>query len=153
VLFGMLAFFAVTTGVNAIMIYQAVRTFGGVETADAYRLGLAYNRRIAEGEQQAQSGWSDRIEVGGTPARVRVSMLGQGGEPLRGLEVKARIGRPASNRDDMNITLAEIEPGIYASPVAALSAGTWIADITATASGASSETGVYRARRRIWLKP
>ena len=45
------------------MIYKALTTFGGVETPDAYRKGLAYNQRIAAEEAQAGLGWHDELSL------------------------------------------------------------------------------------------
>jgi nitrogen fixation protein FixH len=153
VLFGMIAFFAVTMGVNGVMVYAALTTFAGIETSDAYRRGLAYNRRIAEGEQQSGSGWSDRVDVADDPPRLRVAIRGRDGRPLTGLIVRARIGRPATDRYDRDLTLAEAAPGDYASPLEAVGAGSWVADIRVAQNGKESETIVFRARRRLWLKP
>jgi nitrogen fixation protein FixH len=61
VLLVFLGFFATIFLVNGIMVYAALSTFGGLEIADAYRKGLAYNARIAEGQAQAQRGWRDSV--------------------------------------------------------------------------------------------
>jgi nitrogen fixation protein FixH len=75
VLIVFLGFFATIFLVNGIMIYDALSTFGGIETADAYRKGLAYNARIAEGAAQAQRGWRDNLAYASETQRVRVEVL------------------------------------------------------------------------------
>src|SRR3954468_20640724 len=41
------SFFAVVAAVNAVMVWAAVRTFGGVETESSYQAGLAFAREAA----------------------------------------------------------------------------------------------------------
>jgi nitrogen fixation protein FixH len=153
VLLGMIAFFAVTLAVNSFMIYQAVSTFGGIETADAYRRGIAYNRRIAEGDQQSATGWSDRVEIARDPSRLLVSMRDRDGEPVIGLAMTAKIGRPATDLYDAEVKLREIGPGEYVAEIAAPGTGSWIADILASRSAEEPARLNYQARRRLWVKP
>jgi nitrogen fixation protein FixH len=58
VLVAMVSFFAVVTAVDGIMIYQAISTFGGLETKDAYRKGLSYNQVLRPCRPNR---WVDRI--------------------------------------------------------------------------------------------
>src|SRR4051794_24048366 len=51
VLVGLVAFFAAVAGVNAVMIWAAVSTFGGVETESSY-LGRA---RLCPGDRRGRS--------------------------------------------------------------------------------------------------
>jgi nitrogen fixation protein FixH len=52
--FGMLVgFFAVVIGVNAVMIQQAISTFGGLETESSYRAGQLFEREVVQGAGRA----------------------------------------------------------------------------------------------------
>ena len=52
VLFWLLGFFAVTIGVNAVMVRVATKTFGGVETESSYKAGLVFKQDIEAAAQQ-----------------------------------------------------------------------------------------------------
>ena len=153
VLLAMLAFFGTIIAVDSVLIYKAVSTFGGVENVNAYREGLAYNQRIAVDEKQAALGWQDRVEARGTPLRVSVSLQDRDGVALARRHVVADVGRPATNRFDRTLKLAEVSPGVYEAAFVDAEPGTWVVDLRVSAS---SETGAaldYQVRRRLWIAP
>jgi nitrogen fixation protein FixH len=151
VLAAFVAFFLVIVAADATMIYAAISTFGGVDNKNAYRDGLAYNTRIARAEQQSETGWRAELEVTASPARLRLSMVDRDGAAVPGLDVAAKVTRPATNRYDAAIGLAETAPGIYEAPVADREPGSWIVAIAASERG---NNGVaFEMRRRLWLKP
>ena len=127
-----LGFFATIFLVNGVMIYEALSTFGGLETADAYRKGLAYNARIAEDAAQAQRGWRDSLAYVPGTQRVRVEVTDAAGAGVTGLVLAGEIGRPATEA-------AGLEPGW------------WTVDIEGR-GGAASDV-VYAARERLWIRP
>ena len=92
VLLVFLGFFTTIFLVNGIMVYAALSTFGGLETADAYRKGLAYNARIAEGQAQAQRGWRDSVCYVLDTQRVRVEVTDPRVRASRGSRSRARSG-------------------------------------------------------------
>jgi nitrogen fixation protein FixH len=47
--------------VNAVMITYAIGTFPGLQTEDAYRKGLAYNRTLAAAREQEERGWQATV--------------------------------------------------------------------------------------------
>ena len=146
-----LAFFAAVFVVNGAMIYSALSTHTGLVANEPYRKGLHYNERIAADERQARLGWTDKIDVG-RDGRLRAVLADGGGRPVVGLKVEAVLGRPATNRHDVGLTLAETAPGRYEAQTAPLAEGAWLLALEArTASNA--EDPVYRSRRRLWLKP
>jgi nitrogen fixation protein FixH len=150
VLAGFLAFFGVVLAVNGAMIYSAVSTHTGVVAIEPYRKGLHYNDRIAESERQDRLGWTLALDVrldGG----VLLRLADDDGRPVRGLKISASLGRPSTNRHDVALTLVETEPGAYAAATPRLSAGSWLFAFEAMRSGSSDP--VFRARRRLWLKP
>lgn len=152
VLMCFLGFFGTIFAVDGFMIYQAVSTFGGVETPDAYRKGLEYNTSIAQDERQTALGWRDDTKFTGTPERLQVMLRDKEDAAVAGKRVLATIGRPATNRQDVTVTLAETAPGLYEAVFPGAVEGTWIVDLSAYDGGSSNEP-VYQARRRAWIKP
>jgi nitrogen fixation protein FixH len=152
VLFAFLGFFAVFASVDIFMIYRALSTFGGVDNVNAYRDGLAYNSRIAQGEQQDKAGWHDSLELLAAPQRLRLQILNSDGRPVSDAGVHATIGRPATNRFDLELPLRRTEPGVFEADVASLEAGTWVVTVEAFKSG-EQQKPFYEMRRRVWLKP
>lgn len=154
VLLSMLAFFGVIIVADAIMIYTALSTFGGVDNANAYRDGLAYNTRIAREERQAALGWHDKVELLSDPSRLRVSLKNPAGAAPAAVRVEATLGRPATNRADTQLRLVEVTPGVFEAPVADSSGpGTWIATVRAFQADEAATEPVYQTRRRLWVAP
>ncbi len=155
VLLVFLGFFATIFLVNGIMIYDAPSTFGGIETANAYRKGLAFNARIAEGAAQAQRGWRDSIAYASETQRVRVEVTDPAGAGVPGLVISGEIGRPATDRYDRKLEFAQVGPGTYEADAAGLEPGWWTVDIEGrggAAPGAGSKV-LYEAKERLWIKP
>lgn len=154
VLAAMLSFFGIIIVADATMIYKAVSTFGGVDNANAYRDGLAYNTRIARETRQAALGWTDAVELSPDPARLRISLKdAAGGRTPSGLKVEARLGRPATNAADVTVRLAEATSGVFEAPLEqAPGAGAWIVTVRAFASDDAPDP-VFEVRRRLWVAP
>jgi nitrogen fixation protein FixH len=144
-------FFATIVAVDGFMIYQAVTTFGGLES-DAYRKGLSYNERIERQEEQASIGWNDEVSVAGTPARLRVVLTDHDKDGVAGQRLVAKVGRPTTDRFDKVLNLAETGAGVYEAAIGEMIGGAWIVDISAY-SGADDAVPSYQARRRIWIGP
>ena len=154
VLAAFVGFFSIVFAMNSVMIYQAVTTFGGLETKDAYRKGLAYNERIADAEAQAKLGWEAAVTVAAERDGVTVQMTGRDREPITGLDITGTIGRAATNRFDRAVTLRETAPGIYTiSGEAPMEAGAWIASLSATRAVEDSGEQRLDIRRRLWVTP
>ncbi len=153
VLFAMVAFFGTIIAVDSILIYKAVSTFGGVENVNAYREGLAYNQRIEIDEQQAALGWQDRVEARGTPLRLSVSLDDRDGVALARRRVVADVGRPATNRFDRTLRLAEVSPGVYEAAFADAEPGTWVVDLRVSTRSEDGAAPDYQVRRRLWIAP
>jgi nitrogen fixation protein FixH len=151
VLAGLIAFFLLVLAANGAMIYTALSTFGGLDNANAYRDGLAYNARISAASAQAERGWQGNVETFTDPPRLRISLLDQSGAPVTGLVLKASVARPATNRYDAPLALRETGPGLFEASLAEVAPGNWILSYEASA-GPNGET-LYRARKRLWLKP
>jgi nitrogen fixation protein FixH len=152
VLLAFVGFFAIVFAANGLMIYQAVSTFGGLDTADAYRKGLAYNERIAAAAAQAARGWSDKLDYGADTKRLRVFLSDRSGAAVSGLRVTAELKRPATNRFDQQLFLAQTGPGVYEVDAPGLEAGWWTVGLRALAPE-GDDAALYESRRRLWIKP
>jgi nitrogen fixation protein FixH len=148
----LICFFATVFAVDGFMVYRAVSTFGGVETPDAYRKGVAYNQTIAREEAQAQRGWSDDMKVVGSPQRLQVLLRDKDGVAVAGKRLTAALGRPATDRYDVALSLHELDPGHYEAALPGVGEGTWLVDISAYDNESPGEPA-YQARRRAWIKP
>ncbi len=62
------------------------------------------------------------------------------------------LGRPSTIAGEQKLKLAEVEPGVYAAASKAVEAGTWLFAVEARRAD-NAEEPIYRARRRLWLKP
>jgi nitrogen fixation protein FixH len=132
------------------MIYTALSTHTGLVANEPYRKGLAYNERIAADERQAHLGWSDAVELGRDGA-VTLALSWPDGRPVSGLQVAGVLGRPATNRQDIPLTLAETAPGRYQARAGAVAEGGWLVSLEARRQGEAEP--IFRARRRLWLDP
>lgn len=151
VLYSLIAFFGVVFAVNGVFLYSALKTNTGVVANEPYRKGLAYNERIAADERQKALGWQDEASFTGD-GRVSVVMKGADGQPVSGLVMEATLGRPSTTAGEHKLRLAEIAPGSYAATVAGAAPGTWLFALEARRAD-NAEEPIYRARRRLWLKP
>lgn len=151
VLFLVLGFFAVIIATDTWLVYKAVSTFGGIETDDAYRKGLAYNDRIAEERAQAALGWTKEARIEGD--ELRVSIRDKDGKGVSNLQITAVTGRPATNVKDRSLRLTEIAPGEYMASVGALDAGNWVAVMEVREALSGSDRVVYQSKVRLWKAP
>jgi nitrogen fixation protein FixH len=145
VLAGILGFFGVIFAVNGIFLYHALSTHNGAERVGAYERGLRYNDTLAEERAQVALGWSHRMTA--NASRIDLHMTGQAGNPVRGLEIDGRVGRPAASRFDRAVTFTETAPGHYTARVD-LAEGGWIATLSARRPGQT-----YSLKERVWLPP
>ncbi len=152
-LFAFLGFFVLVFLVNGVLIYEAVSTFGGLETPDAYRKGLAYNERIAKGAAQDERGWRDTLAYVAELQRVRVDITDPAGAGVPGLVISGEIGRPATDRFDRRLEFTQTGPGTYEADASGLEPGWWTLDLEAKKSAAAGGDVLYEARERLWIKP
>jgi nitrogen fixation protein FixH len=153
VLIAIVAFFGVVFAVNAYFIRAALSTHTGVVANEPYRKGLKYNERIAEGEQQALLGWRDEIALSPDGQALTVRLVDKNGAPVRGLAVKAILGRPATTAEDAVLPLVENDAGRYEAATGLREPGGYIASIEVSNSAGEGAAVVYRARTRLWQKP
>ena len=138
---GVVAFFVVIVGVNAVFLTMAYRTHPGQVAPRPYEAGLLYNTELERLRVQEALGWRAALEA--RPDAVIVLLQDREGQPLRGLKVTATLLRPATEQGRNVLTLTETAPGQYSGPRAGLS-GVWDARIDATGGGHS-----FMAERRL----
>jgi nitrogen fixation protein FixH len=152
VLLAVLGFFGVVFLVNGIFLYAALSTYTGVVAQEPYRKGLQYNERIAAGERQTELGWADEVMLTRTPDSLILVLRDAAGTPVSGLFVKGVLGRPSTNRHDVDVSLTETAPGRYSAPLPTIEPGAWLATLEAVWPGTGNSEPVYRLRKRLWLK-
>ncbi|MEZ5925840.1 MAG: FixH family protein [Hyphomicrobiaceae bacterium] len=150
VLAALLAFFAIMLIANSIFVYFAITTFGGIDTEDAYRKGLAYNATLAEAESQSGLGWRTALSYDETGRAIQVRIADSQDAPVVGLRLSGRLLHPASSRLDQAIDrFEERAGGLYVLPAEPSSRGAWIVELVAQ----SSTSAPFRMRHRLWLPP
>lgn len=148
VLICLLLFFALVTGMNAVMMHAAVSTFGGLETQSAYQAGLAFARESAAAAAQDAKRWQveARVAAAAGARLVEVTARDEAGRPLTGLSAAARLAHPTDKRLDRPVELAETGAGRFQGR-SDVPAGQWTFTIELTRDGAR----MFRSRHRIIL--
>lgn len=121
--------FAVVLIANLTMMFAATGSFPGLVVQNSYVASQGFDRKTAA---QRALGWTASAEY--ADGRLTVAMTGRDGAPLGGIAVAARVGRPASDRDDVYLDLVEAEggaPGTYAGDLG-LGQGMWRVEIIGT---------------------
>lgn len=149
VLWSLIGFFGVMFVVNAILVYLAVATFSGGDTSDPYRKGLDYNATLKADERQAERGWQTEVAYDKKAERLQLSVLDKNAAPITGLRVGAKLSRPATDKEDRQIALAEMSQGVYAATVD-LAPGVWVISV-ASRGAHESRSAAYRLKRRLFV--
>lgn len=126
----LLLFFGVIITVNGIFIYQAEKTWRGLESKHAYEEGLAYNRTLAAAEAQKALGWQTALDL--TAQGLNLRVLDRDGAPVAGLVPRATIARPADEASDRSVTLRERGNGHYEAALTLPYRGQWLVTLEMT---------------------
>ena len=153
VFLGMIGFFAVVLAVNGIFLGLALSTDTGIVANEPYRKGLKYNERIAADERQLALGWTSAISFDAGSGKLVTVFKDGNGTALTGLSAKVLVGRAATNREDAVANLIEVSPGRYEADVTLHEFGGYVANLEVSDPSMPPGVVVYRARRRLWLKP
>jgi nitrogen fixation protein FixH len=111
-----IAFFGVIAVVNAVMVYAATTTFGGLETESAYKEGLAFGRQIEAARTQAALHWqvvAHLSHANSHATAISMNVRDQAGAPLSGLDATVRLVHPTDKRFDRAINVKETAPGSF----------------------------------------
>lgn len=148
VLLWLIAFFAVVSLANGILIRAAVTTFGGVETASSYQAGLAFTREAAAARAQDALHWQVKASVRPFAERtlVEIDARDAAGRPLPGLQASVNLSHPADRRADQPVTLSEDVSGHFRGTAAPI-AGQWDVVIELSRDGER----LFRSRNRVVL--
>jgi nitrogen fixation protein FixH len=149
--FGLLVgFFAVVIGVNAVLVHEAISTFGGMEADGSYRAGQLFGREVALAKAQDAQQW--RVEAEVRPASDGNALLDivardAAGLPLAGMDASARFERPTDRRLDHAVSVSEDQPGRFRGS-AKISSGQWDLVIELSRHGER----LFRSRNRVVLR-
>jgi nitrogen fixation protein FixH len=149
VLIGLIVFFAVVAGVNAVMIGAAVSTFGGVETESSYKAGLAFAREMTAAQAQDQRHWQVhativRIEHG---QRIEIRAQDAGDHALADVEATVQLAHPTDRRADRSVALTALSAGRFSGATDAPE-GQWDLVIELVRDG----DRLFRSKSRVRLR-
>jgi len=121
-------FFATIIAVNLTLAVFANTTWSGLIVKNGYVASQQYNDVLAQARAQRTLGWTADLAIeNGT---LVFTILDRNGAKIPGLDVAARIGRPAHDNEDADIRFSPRTGGVYiAGP--ALGEGQWDVDVIA----------------------
>jgi len=150
VLFCFLGFFGVVVAANAVLVRAATTTFGGVETASAYKAGLAFNREIAAARAQEARHWTvdaNLARASADDATLSVTVRGRDGTAPPAITLVARLAHPADARRDKPVVVREIAPGVFSGTIQT-DRGQW--DLSIEIS--RDDERLFRSKSRVTLR-
>jgi len=150
VLVTLVAFFLVVAAVNAVMATLAIRTFGGLESDNAYKAGLEFSRELnAAREQQARNIAvdisSERLASGKTRFKLTVANLDRA--TAADLRASIEFRHPADRKHDHSVVLSRSADGSYVGETQ-IEAGQWNARLSLDHNGER----VFRSVNRLVVK-
>lgn len=140
------AFFGTVITVNMVMAFFATGTFPGLVVANSYVASQNYNELLEKARAQDAAGWQHGLET--QDGIVRFTLADRSGEPVTGLDVSARIGRPSSLQYDREFPFVARDVGAYETEEA-LPPGMWEVDLEAWQSGEL----LFRRTEDIFVRP
>jgi len=144
-------FFAVMFVANGTMVYYAVTTFTGVETNNAYRRGLQYNKKIEAAAKQRALGWTAALEVEQRPplaARITLNLTDRDTRALSGADIDVTFVRPTHEGSDFSATLSAVGAGRYRMDARFPLPGQWDVRLDIV-----HPDGTYAMKERIFVRP
>ncbi len=144
-------FFAVMFVANGTMVYYAVTTFSGVETNNAYRRGLQYNKKLEAAAVQRALGWTAALEVEQRPplaARITLDLSDRDDRALDGANVAVTFIRPTHEGSDFAATLSSAGAGRYRMDASFPLPGQWDVRLDI-----DHPRGSYAMKERIFIRP
>src|SRR3954452_15293466 len=146
VLICLVAFFAVISMVNGIMIRAAITTFGGVETGSAYQAGQDFKHEAQALRAQDALHWRVKasVRLAGGKTVVEIDASDAADRPIAGLAGTALRQRPTSSREDLAVALSEDSSGHFRGAAGAV-VGQWDVLIELSRGGER----IFRSRNRV----
>lgn len=146
--------FLIVIAVNGILIFEAVRSFSGLETDSAYEKGLHYNQALAAAANNARIGWHaepivrpGRIAGKAADRELEIVVTDRAGAPVTGLQVQAILVRPTNAGMDTPLSLTDRGNGHYGAVFTPKGLGNWDLRISARSGDTS-----WQQIQRIFLK-
>ena len=149
VLFYLLSFFGVVTGVNGVMIYAALSTMRGVDTESAYQAGRMFEQDVAMLKSQDARHWQVDAKLTPAPDGTGLELVARddAGHVLTGMTASASFERPTDRGLDRNVALTENSAGQYYGK-AQLIPGQWDLVIAISRQGQQ----LFRSKNRFVLR-
>ena len=149
VLIWLIGFFGIVAIVNAIMIREAISTFGGVETASSYQAGLKFEQDAAAARAQDARRWrvNANVRLAGGKTLFDIDARDAAAAPLAGLTAVAVLHHPTDARGDHQVTLGEDSAGHFHAAIEP-AAGQWDLVIELSRDGVR----LFRSRNRVVLQ-
>jgi len=148
--------FLIVIAVNGILIFEAVRSFSGLETDSAYDKGLRYNQALAAAADNARTGWhaEPTITAGAATAagqagerQLQILVTDRAGVPVKSLRVRAILVRPTNAGMDTSLFLTDLGEGRYGATFVPKGLGNWDLRISA-----QSNDTAWQQVQRIFLQ-
>jgi nitrogen fixation protein FixH len=149
VLVYLLTFFGVVTGVNGVMIYEALSTMRGVDTESAYQAGRMFEQDVAMLKAQDTRHWQVDAKLTTVPEGARLDLLArdEAGQVLTGMAASASFERPTDRGLDRRIALTEDSSGQFNGKTE-LIPGQWDLVIEISRQGER----LFRSKNRVVIK-
>lgn len=120
--FGLFLSLALFVVVQLSVVTLATTSFEGLDDVEYYRHGVEYGKEIARQKMQKELGWKLSPIV--KDDKVYLALQDADGKPVQRAQVTATAGRPATLKEDVDVSLKEVGPGIYEAPLR-LQPGAW----------------------------
>ena len=136
--YAFVGFFGLVLAANGALIFFATTTFSGLDQANAYQRGLAYNDALAAAREQAALGWTTDLvhtPITASVGRLQLSVTDSLAQPVRGALVHAVLERPTNADLDFQVPLEPDGAGGYVAELAWPAIGLWDVSITVEANG------------------
>ena len=144
------AFFGTIASADAFLVTSAFRTWSGLDEPSPYQASQRYNAELRRAAEQEALGWrldATAVRHSVAAASVNVTLVDDGGEPVGGKAVQARLERPIDKRQDLRVDLIEVSAGTYSARAEPVARGQW--DLVVEVVGAKGVA--FRRRHRVVL--
>lgn len=136
----MVLFFGVIITVNMTMAVLAGRSWTGLVVKNSYVASQKFNDELLEAKRQQARGWKSGLAY--TAGQLSFELQDREGRPVVLTDMKAAVGRPASEQQDHTISLAHVGGGKYRADTK-LAPGHWMVKV----QGGSGERAFRRDAR------
>jgi nitrogen fixation protein FixH len=109
------AFFAVTIAVNVVFMTMAFRTHPGEDVARSYMQGVNYNDTLERRREQAELGWTARLNV--VDGALLIAVLDPAGGAVDGLSLGGILAHPTDTGLDCPLAFVGQGDGRYSAPL------------------------------------